>query len=334
MMSRRLRQVGEFAAVAVLGLAVLLSGCSAARDPWEEAEGAPGAVRVLVSFPPLYCFARNVAGEHARVLCLAVTTGPHDYSPQGRDALKAFKADLLLVNGLGLDDWFSKVKNSSGNAALPVVEVGAAIPKDLLLRAEDDEKEEHHGKEEHHHHGDYDPHVWLGIEEAIAMVNVIRDRLGAIDPKHKPDFDRNAAAYVKELKELHEYGKKQFAARKDRKVIPMHDSMHYFARSFGLEVLESLQLQPGVEPDAAKLKKLLELATDKKAPVRAITHEPQYNRTAAENLVRQIRDGGVPDVRLVEFDTLETAPSQGQLTRDLYIRQMRKNIDDLAGALK
>src|SRR3954454_17736374 len=77
-------------------------GCSKARDPWASA--APGHKRVLASFAPLYCFAVNVAGEHATVLCLTTAEGPHDYRATHTDALKVAGADLYLHNGLGLDD--------------------------------------------------------------------------------------------------------------------------------------------------------------------------------------------------------------------------------------
>src|SRR4051794_17786537 len=83
------------AAIAVL---TAVSGCASRPDPWQ---GKPPP-HVMTSFPPLYCFARNVAGDEAAVLCLLTTNGPHDYQPTGRDTYKLKNATAFFINGLGL----------------------------------------------------------------------------------------------------------------------------------------------------------------------------------------------------------------------------------------
>ena len=73
-------------ALAIAGLSTLFwAGCGAPHSAWENAPGGPK--HVLVSFPPLYCFAKNVAGPDAKVLSLLTTVGPHDYQPSAADAL-------------------------------------------------------------------------------------------------------------------------------------------------------------------------------------------------------------------------------------------------------
>src|SRR5437867_4108085 len=89
----------------ILSLPLLyMSGCTPAPDFWTEAK--PGQKKILVSFPPLYCITHAVAGEDAYVLCLLTTEGPHDYDGAPTDALKVGEADLVISNGLGLDDAF------------------------------------------------------------------------------------------------------------------------------------------------------------------------------------------------------------------------------------
>src|SRR5438876_1095554 len=73
-------------------LALALPGCTPAKDVWQEAK--PGQKRILVSFAPLYCMTRAVAGEDAYVLCLLTTTGPHEFRDNPLDMLKLRKADL------------------------------------------------------------------------------------------------------------------------------------------------------------------------------------------------------------------------------------------------
>src|SRR4051812_44016865 len=73
-------------ALAVAVGALLVGGCGGGGDdPWAGVPG--GEPRVLTSFPPLYCFAKNVAGDEVAVLNLLTTTGPHDHQPDHSDAV-------------------------------------------------------------------------------------------------------------------------------------------------------------------------------------------------------------------------------------------------------
>src|SRR5204862_7467992 len=101
-----------------------LMGGPPARDPWRE--GNPASPKVLVSFPPLYCFTKGVAGDDARVVSLLGATGPHEHQANADDAQLAAGADLFLANGLGLDDFVSKVVKNSGNKKVQIVKVADA----------------------------------------------------------------------------------------------------------------------------------------------------------------------------------------------------------------
>src|SRR5206468_1350934 len=141
---------------------LLLNGCSNAPDVWREAK--PGQKRVLASFAPLYCMARAVAGDDAYVLCFVSTQGPHDFIDSPKDMLKLYRADLILTNGLGLDDQFMDKLAHGARKAESVVKVGEAVPEAELLHPQEEHNHAHAGH--HHHHGEHDPHVWLGPPEA------------------------------------------------------------------------------------------------------------------------------------------------------------------------
>ena len=88
-------------------------------------------------------------------------------------------------------------------------------------------REHKHGPDDgdapaHHHHGEHDPHVWLGIDEAVAMVEAIRDELCEIDSGHAADYKKNAAAYVGRLRELKADGVKRFESKKVRRLVSFH----------------------------------------------------------------------------------------------------------------
>ena len=96
---------------------------------------------------------------------------------------------------------------NSGNPRLRYLELADVLPRNLRLKNEEAEEEHDHGHGHHHHHGEFDPHVWLGIPQAIGMVERIRDELKSVDSRKAAQYDSNAAAYIERLKKLHEDGK-------------------------------------------------------------------------------------------------------------------------------
>jgi zinc transport system substrate-binding protein len=309
-----------------------ISGCSE-REVWPEAK--PGQAKVLVSFPPLYCFAANVAGEHAVVKCLLTGAGPHDYHPTALDSLKVRKADLFLVNGLELDDFVTAIVRNAGNKKPTgelVFKVGDALPDKMLIHLSEDERQHFHEDGTSCTQGEHDPHVWLGPEHAAAIVQHIAKKFSEIDPANSKGYEVNADIYTKKLKELHDYGRAQLSSKQNRRIITTHDSLRYFAQAYGLEIVGSIRPQPGQEADAGQLGKLADLCQTKE--VHAIMIEPQYSPRAAEALCKQATSRGA-QVQLVEFDPMETARAEkgGNPDPDLYLRRMRQNIDNLAKAL-
>jgi ABC-type Zn uptake system ZnuABC Zn-binding protein ZnuA len=323
-----LRRSQPGVAIALAAVLLTVAGCSGGADVWADRPGP----KVLAFFPPIYSLAASVAGDDAQVLPLLTVKGPHDYEPRRSDALKLRRADLFLINGLELDDPLAqKLRDTSGNAALKLVKLGGFVPKESLLEAGVCHHDHGDGSHEPHSHGGHDPHVWLGIPEAIHMVGGIRDELSALDPDHAAGYAARAAALVDRLKALQEEGAKRLAAKKEKaRLLTRHDSMRYFARSFGAEVVDSIEL-PGKEPSAKRLAELVEVCKAK--GVRLIAVEPQYpSHTGAQAVLRELRRHGV-EAEFVELDPLETA-EPADLTPDYYESAMRANLDRLAGALK
>jgi ABC-type Zn uptake system ZnuABC Zn-binding protein ZnuA len=317
--------------------AVLPVSCGGPTDPWKGLAGPP---RVVATFPPLACFAENVGGNPVGVLTLCTSKGPHEFDPSPQDTYKLRKADLFLLNGLTLDDKFAReMARASDNPRLRdadapgLVNLGdrlLAMPGDLV-----DPFGEHgdhnHDHEHGHAHGQYDPHVWLGVPQAVAMVEVIRDELKKVDPSRAADYDRRAADYVARLEKLHREGKAELAGKKNRRIVTAHESLHYFAESFDIDVVGAIQLTPGQDPDAQTLDRLARTCQEK--DVHVIATEPQFRqRGAAETLQQNLRRKGV-DVELIELDPLETLSADDKLDAGWYERRLRANLDTLKKAL-
>jgi zinc transport system substrate-binding protein len=328
-------------ATAVLFLAALagaagLGGCSRIVDPWQGLKGSP---RIVVTFPPLYSFVRGVAGNRAAVMCLCTNNGPHHYEASADDALKLQKADIFFANGLGLDDKFADaIQAQSHNPNLHYVKLGDRLPDDLKHKEEDHDKGDKHEegkKEDDHHHGDYDPHVWLGIPQAVKMVEFIRDELKKVDADHAKEYDDNAARYIKSLQDTLAYGRKALEGKKNRNLVSFHDSLGYFAEPgcFALNVVDKIELAPGDEVTGVRLARLIKKCKDENVQVIAV--EPQYPKSTSAEKLRQELARQSHKVEMVIVDPLETGAPQE--LRDLgakwYDQKMRENVDNLAKSL-
>jgi ABC-type Zn uptake system ZnuABC Zn-binding protein ZnuA len=326
--------IGQRGRIAVLLAAALtLSGCSSAEDPWKNKPGPP---RVVVSFPPLVSFVKNVGGEQVGVYCICTTTGPHEYKePKTADFLALRGADVFVINGLGLDEVLAeRMKSNVGTNKFLFAELGEKLPKKLLIPMEHEEGE---AKEKHEHeHGEFDPHIWLGTTQACAMVEQIRDKLKEADKKHAADYDKNAAEYIAKLKALQSEYRPKFMAKKkeDRKIVSFHDSLRYFAESFGVEVVAVIEPKAGEELSAAEMTELVKVCVEHKP--HAIATESQYSEKAADELVNELKKRKVDKVKLVLVDPLETADPKDEVKLDdpkWYETKMRQNLDNLLNAL-
>lgn len=289
-----------------------------------------GQVNVAVSFPALYCFAANVVGDTGRVVSVKSTQGAHGSEVTQADRQRAESADILFINGLGLDDGFAKnLLATTANTRLKVVDLGAKIPHSLLLESDGTVCADHDHAGHAHDHGDHDPHVWLGPDPARRMVEIIRRELTERYPQHAETFDKNAAAYMEKLLDLKENGRLKLrpTKRSERKIVTVHASMNYFASAFDVTVAGVVQTTAGKEPSSAELKKLVDTCVNEK--VRVIAAEPQFStRGAVKTLLESLTLAGVANPQVIELDPLETATLE-ELTPEWYETKMQTNIDAL-----
>ncbi len=324
--------------LAVCGLGVLLSGqgCSSAPEAFTEAR--PGQIKVVVSFPPLANFVKNVAGDHAAIISLGTTNGPHDYAYNVKDARYLHKADLFFALGLGLDNGYcDKTQANCGNDKLRYIKLGDKIDEsahDLLLPFGKPEakKEEGHEKPGHahaHEHED-DPHIWLGTKTACKMAELIRDELVQLEKKNAQDFERNAAEFCAKLKALPAEFNPKLTAKKNNKLLTFHDSLGYFAASFDVKIVGHVENDPGEDPSPGAMKKLLNLCKDTNPA--AITVEPQYKADVVGRIKEELKKENL-DIKIIQIDPLETATLDEIKDKDWYLNKMRANLQRLVDEL-
>lgn len=316
--------------ITILGFTLGCNGAATTagvKSPW----GAPGKLRVLTSIVPIYCLTAEIAGEDAEVLCLMTAHGPHDFTPTSEDAKLFTEANLLIINGLKLEgDNVDRMVANAGNRGLKMVRVGNSLPNDRLLHTEG--ITHYHGDKLVTHPGGADPHVWLGIDEALLMVDTITESLVDRDAAHAAGYQQRAAGVKARLARLK--GQYQdLASGQHGGVITFHDSFRYFARTFQFAIAGTIRDVRGDQPlSPAALREQAE--EFRKKNVRVIGVEPQYPRGVAENLAKEM--GG--QVKIIDLDPIETGPPlEGhayKVDTNYYFGRLEMNLKNLRQALK
>lgn len=229
---------------------VLLAGCTpAATDD--------GKTHILCTTYPVYLFTTAVVGDvedvEVELLVNQQTSCLHDYTLTVQDMKAIDRADVIIINGAGLEDFMA---DALAQKDVPVIDCSAGI--DLLPTLE------HTGHDGHDHEEEYDPHYWMDPSRAAQMMANIAQGLG---------LETTASHY--DLS-----GRYQLPP-----LITFHDGFQYFADAYGLELLKSIEEEEGSEASAKELEEIINLVKDNHIP--AIFVEKNGSRRSADVIARE-----------------------------------------------
>lgn len=301
--------------------AVWMAGSWLGSSRTQRWPGRGDRIRVLATLFPLYDFARNVGGDAVEVRSLLPPgADPHEFALAPRDVQLAAGADLLVANGLGLDEFLARAVGLAGGSRAPLVEAAAGLP---TLAVHDDHR---HG-EAGHAHGGGDPHLWLDPLLARRMVSRIARAIAAeAGARWGEELARGvrlrSVAYGEALQALHEEFRRELAPARGRPFIAFHGAYAYLARRYGLNVAAVWQTTPGREPSPREVGRLLETA--RRLRVTALFSEPRFSTRALEMIAS--------DARLPVF-TLDPIETAEHYESGSYLGAMRRNLAVLRQAL-
>jgi len=217
----------------------------------------------------------RIAGseDELRVL-LPIDADPHAFEPTPRDLVAIAQADVVFLNGAGLEDGLDPILESASG---PVV----ALSDGLDLRSPNGP-----GSTEDAQHANADPHVWFDPMYVAAWVDRIAAALVNLDPDREPEVGARARAYLSELLALDEWIQEQVAVLTEdrRTLVTDHDVLGYFAARYGFELVGTVF--PGLsslsEPSARELAALEEAIVALSVP--ALFVGTTVNRSLAEQI--------------------------------------------------
>lgn len=300
----------------LLLITLVLSGCGTVSDSQtgSDINGVPtsatGEKKPLViaaSFYPMYIFTLNIANEISDVQVINLTqptTGClHDYALTAEDMKKVTKADILVINGAGIESFIDKVINQKPD--LKIIDASQGIP---LLKGTGEEG--------------YNPHVWVSISNAILQVKNIGRELAVLNPENAAQYQANTARYVQELQKQKEKMHTQLEGIQNRNIITFHEAFPYFAEEFNLNIAGVIEREPGSEPSAKELEETV--AVIRKLHIKAIFAEPQYPAKAAQTIADET------GAEVFYLDPVVSGPMEATAYTDI----MERNLATLQGALK
>ena len=290
----------------LLTLTMLLPLCSCAAQ--EEAS------RVIVtSFYPMYVFAQNVAKDVPGVTVKNMADQSvgclHDYQLQTRDMVTLETADVLIVNGGGMEQFMDKIQKTY--ASLPVVTASEGI--DMLESAHSG-----HAHDHDHAHGEEETcvlnaHVWLNPVLAQQQVMSIAGGLAEADEQNAALYQANAQDYCARIAQMHEEISAQLEPFAGERIIAFHEAFTYFAEAYGLEIAGLIEHDSGEEPGTRELAKTCDLV--KSLGISSLFVEPQYPQNAAQTIARET------GAKVYQLDPVVSGDGE----MDSYERAMREN---------
>lgn len=284
---------------------------------------AAAAAVVVTTNTILADMTREIAGDAADVRCL-VPAGVdlHGFDPTPRDIAPLLEADLVVANGAGAEPWLERFLAASGYTG-PTVQAtdGCALLHAQAHEPGDDEAEHHD------HAGQADPHAWHDPACARRYVANIRDALCRALPAQAVDIRRRAQLYSAQIETLDLWARRLFArvpvARK--RIVTPHDSLAYFGRAYGLEILSLRGLDSRAEADARQVAAIVDALKTTRAT--AVFTEIVIDPRAMEQIVR---DTGARLGGTLLTDSLAPEGSAGST----YLGMLRENTLRILAAIE
>lgn len=301
----------------LLGSLLLIAACG--TDSGSDGSLEDDRVLVVATTSILGDIASNVAGDEARVeVLIPIGVDSHDFQPSSQQASLVAEADLVVANGLGLEQGLEEILASRVDEGGPVIEL-APLVDPIPFSA--------HEEEADHEHGSEDPHFWMDpIRVGVAAVALAAE-LTELHPEGS--WEDRAAEYSAGMSATDETirGTLESVPEESRSMVTNHEAFGYFADRYGFEIIGVVI--PGgstlAEPSSAELAELV--AEMDEHGTRVIFAETTRPTTLADAVAAELGT----EVEVVELYTESLGP-EGSRAENLA-SLLESNASAIAAAL-
>jgi zinc transport system substrate-binding protein len=256
---------------------------------------------VVSSIFPIDEFVKKVGGDMIESsLIIPAGIEPHDFDPTISQIQTINSANVLVYNGLGIENWLTKIDLTHKIDASNGLNASYFDKRNMTL----------------------DPHVWLDPLLAKKQVEKIRDGLTLIDPSNKEAYNSNSKSFLAELDKLDKTIKTQLESCKKKDFISFHNSFSYFAKRYGLTQHSISQSGPEAEVTPARLAEIINVAKNLKLDVIYSEElmDPRYALVISQEL---------PNGKVLVLSPIEGLTKNEQDSGIRYIDKMHENIRNL-----
>ena len=264
-------------------------------------------LRIGVTLHPYYSWTANVVGNLPGYEVRALLPGDvdaGDYQPRPQDIMRLADLDVVIVNGIGHDDFIFPMLKASGNTRATVVRVNAETPMIRALRG-----------------NTVNSHTFISFSNAIQQTYAIQRALARLRPQDAAALQQNAAEYARRLRGIKAKAASRLADAAITRVVTVHDGYGYLLQEFGLEVGGVVQPSHGLTPSAGELRDMVALL--KREKVTVVFSEATF----PEPLLRVLRDEAGVSVFIISHI------ASGPFTADKFEREMQQNAETMIRAL-
>jgi len=263
-------------------------------------------LRVVSSFFPIDEFVKKISGDMIQSSIL-IPTGiePHDFEPTINQIQTVDSADVLVYNGLGIENWITKINTAHKIDASEGLNASYTDRRNMTL----------------------DPHVWLDPLLAKKEVENIRDGLMTIDPNNRDRYFNNAKNFLNVLDNLDKTIKTNLESCKKRDFITFHNSFSYFAKQYGLNQHSISNAGPEAEVTPTRLVEIINIG--KSLDLKVIYSEELMDSRYASVVAQEIAHG-----KVLILSPIEGLTKYEQEVGIGYIDKMNENIKNLTVGLE
>ena len=305
--------------------------------------GASKKSIVCTTFPE-YDWVMNILGEKAGSFDVTLLqnngTDLHSYQPSVKDIAKIANADLFVYVGGESDEWVEKVVSQSVNKKQIVVNMlevlGDKVREEEIvegMQAEEEEEHEHHqhhGEDEDEEEVEYDEHVWLSLNNAIDLTNVLCAEISKIDGGNASVYSKNAEAYTKQLAALDaEFKAAVKSAKKSTVLFGDRFPFRYLTDDYDLNYYAAF-LGCSAESEAS-FETIIFLANKvDELGLNAVLTIEKSDKKIAKTVVNSTKN---KNQQILEMDSLQSITTKEIIGGRNYLSAMKKNLEVLKKAL-
>lgn len=266
-------------------------------------------INIGIALRPYYSYVANIVGERANIVHMTNGKDPHAYSVIPSDVARAKTLDVVVLNGIGHDDFATKILEAAGIAKkIPTVYANdnvALIPQSTGSKT-------------------LNSHTFVSISTSIVQIYHIANRLAEIDKENGEFYKKNAMEYARRLRAMkYEYMEKILSiSEEDLKCATLHGGYSYLLQEFGITIDQVLEPGHGMTPTAAKLKEIIAKINNNEIDV--VFSEKNYPGDILNILTQET------DVIVVPLSHL----SSGKYTKENFEEGMKFNLEQLLKAVQ